>query len=415
MDKKWLMWGLLLPPYFFGFFHRTATSVVAVELARTLGLSGAIAGVLSAMYFYIYGAMQLPSGIFADTFGPRKMVSFGGIIMGISTIVFAYSDSLMFAMVARFCIGFGAAFIFVSLLKMQVNWFDEKDFPLLTGLSIFVGNCGALFGVGPFALMARALTWQNTYILFGVLSIISSCMVWIFVRDYPPDHPGRIENISASIAIKTVLKSRSNYISALGFGCAYGVYTAFTSLWGIPYFIDTYHLSKLDASTVITFIPLGTVCGCLFNGWVVRALGSARRASLVFLSAGLVLWTVVALVHIPQSHMYLYYPIFYILGFSISGINFIYTIVRELNTKGVAATALAFTNIGGFLMVSLFQPFFGWILDRSLVSGAAHTGGYGYPYSGYQTMLAVMVVLWMLAIAGYYFTDKKRSSSAPVA
>ena len=111
----------------------------------------------------------------------------------------------------------------------------------------------------------------------------------------------------------------------------------------------------------------------------------------------------------PQAHVHLYCGLFFLLGFFISGINLIYSTVRELNTRDVAATALAFTNIGGFLMVSVLQPLFGWILDLNDGPGVGRSAsGLGYSYAGYHAVLVVIVALSAISVVAYSLTDKKR-------
>lgn len=67
---KWVVWGTLALAFLIVFFHRYATAVVADDLTRDLGLSGAQLGLLASMYFYAYALMQIPSGILADYVGP---------------------------------------------------------------------------------------------------------------------------------------------------------------------------------------------------------------------------------------------------------------------------------------------------------------------------------------------------------
>ncbi len=51
-------------------------------------MSGAALGVLAATYFYVYTVMQLPTGVLADTLGPRRVLTVGAIIGGAGSILF---------------------------------------------------------------------------------------------------------------------------------------------------------------------------------------------------------------------------------------------------------------------------------------------------------------------------------------
>ena len=58
-----------------GFFQRVAPAVMTAELMQDFSISAAALGNLSAFYFYSYVAMQIPTGILADTWGPRRLLT----------------------------------------------------------------------------------------------------------------------------------------------------------------------------------------------------------------------------------------------------------------------------------------------------------------------------------------------------
>jgi hypothetical protein len=61
VSLAWLTWGLLASLYFVGFFQRVAPAVMADGLMRDLSITATLLGNLSAIYFYGYAAMQIPS------------------------------------------------------------------------------------------------------------------------------------------------------------------------------------------------------------------------------------------------------------------------------------------------------------------------------------------------------------------
>jgi len=62
----WLTWGLLASLYCVGYFQRVAPAVMVDELMRDFSITATMLGNLSAIYFYTYAAMQIPSGLLAD-------------------------------------------------------------------------------------------------------------------------------------------------------------------------------------------------------------------------------------------------------------------------------------------------------------------------------------------------------------
>ena len=110
----WLIWSLGALLYLMGFFYRVAPAVITVELMQDFNISAAALGNLSAFYFYSYVAMQIPTGIMADTWGPRRLLAFGALIASFGTAMFALAPNLWWASAGRLLIGGSVAVAYVG-------------------------------------------------------------------------------------------------------------------------------------------------------------------------------------------------------------------------------------------------------------------------------------------------------------
>ena len=68
---RWSIYGILILTYILVYFHRMAPGVVSEYLMADFQTTGTRLGTLSAIYFFVYAAMQLPSGVLADTLSAR--------------------------------------------------------------------------------------------------------------------------------------------------------------------------------------------------------------------------------------------------------------------------------------------------------------------------------------------------------
>ena len=93
----WLVWSLGALLYLIAFYQRVAPAVITQELSREFGLSAAALGNLSAFYFYSYVAVQIPTGLLADRFGPRRVLAFGAALTAAGTLLFAMAPSMAWA------------------------------------------------------------------------------------------------------------------------------------------------------------------------------------------------------------------------------------------------------------------------------------------------------------------------------
>ena len=76
----WLMWGTAMLAQCLNLLHRVGGATVADRLMAEFDISATALGTLMALLFYVYGAMQFPSGAMADSLGPRKTLNAPGIV-----------------------------------------------------------------------------------------------------------------------------------------------------------------------------------------------------------------------------------------------------------------------------------------------------------------------------------------------
>ena len=129
--QSWLIWSSGGLFFLLGFFHRVAPAVLHRELTVDFSLSASSLGALTSLYYYSYTAMQIPTGLLADLWGPRRLLAFGLISTAISSAFFAISEELFWAGVARFLIGGSVAVAFVTTLKLSSHWLPPKGMLLL--------------------------------------------------------------------------------------------------------------------------------------------------------------------------------------------------------------------------------------------------------------------------------------------
>ncbi len=123
LARSWTVWGLGATLYLMGFYQRVAPAVMTSELMESFAIGAAGLGNLSGFYFYSYVAMQVPTGILADRWGPRRLLSLGALVAGAGSLIFAMAPSFAWAGVGRLLIGGSVAVAFVGMLKLAAHWF----------------------------------------------------------------------------------------------------------------------------------------------------------------------------------------------------------------------------------------------------------------------------------------------------
>jgi MFS family permease len=195
----WLVWGLAASAFFIEYFARVAPGVMIDSLMRDFKVQALALGSLSAFFYYAYVGMQIPVGILVDRFSLRWLLTSMIFICGLGCLIFASTTHLGVAALARLMMGFGAAFAFVSALKVAAVWFPAQQFGLLAGLTQALGMLGAAVGQMPMAYLVVHLGWRETLFLIASLMILLSAFVAILVRD-------RVKPMT-SMAKKTLMRS----------------------------------------------------------------------------------------------------------------------------------------------------------------------------------------------------------------
>jgi nitrate/nitrite transporter NarK len=70
--------------------------------------------------------MQIPTGMIADRWGPRRLLTVGAGVAALGTALFAFAPTLFWANMGRLLIGASVAVAFVSMLKLASHWFAPQ-------------------------------------------------------------------------------------------------------------------------------------------------------------------------------------------------------------------------------------------------------------------------------------------------
>src|SRR5262245_12827601 len=179
------MWGLPALIFLIAFFHRVAPGVIAKDLMQDFHATGTLVGLLSATYFYAYAALMIPSGFLIDTFGVRRVVSIGGLVMGAGALVMAAASTQGPLFAGRFAVGLGAAVTFVGALKIAATWFPPSQFGTLSAVTATMGVLGSFAATYPLAAIASGIGWRGALSLIGVVTLVLAVLCYAFVRDRP--------------------------------------------------------------------------------------------------------------------------------------------------------------------------------------------------------------------------------------
>ncbi len=391
------------------FFHRMAPAVISSDLMKAFNTSGAALGSLAAMYFYIYTAMQIPAGVLADTLGARITITAGTLVAGCGSILFGMSGTFAAASVGRALVGLGVSVVFVGLFKSNSVWFSDRNFGMISGLTVLLGNIGAMASAGPLAGVLRSYSWRSVFMALGGVTLLLALLALLLVRNRPEDMgfpsirqmEGKLSHPASKKHwwddLKCVFVTGSIWPLLLVDLGMVGNMLAFVGLWAIPFLRDVHGLGRSDAAVYTTCALAGFAVGSMLAGWFSDRIG--RRKPVIMGGTLLYAGACLGLAFLSWTPGPVGVALFALLGLSSGGFVVTFANAKEVVAPALSGMAVGLVNTGLFFGAAVMQPLFGWALDQDW-NGRIEKGVRVYASSDYHAGFMIMLAFSIIAVAG---------------
>jgi MFS family permease len=397
-----LMWALAAAFYLFGFFQRVTPASLAPDLMRDFGLTAAGLGNLSAFYYYAYAAVQIPTGVLVDRFGPSRMFSAGAILAGAGSIVFAWAETALVAGLGRALIGAAHGVAWVSMLKLVTHWFAPTRFATLSGLSLAVGTLGAVLAGPPLRWLADALGWRGVIGVSGLLALALAAAIKLRMRDDPVDRgfasylpKGHHDSGLGSVLgdLRAILRYPNPWLLAAVNSGICGAFLAFTGLWGVPLLSQVHGIGVAQAALITSgMLVLFAVGGPLFGIWSDRL----QRRKLPYVAGAAVMSAGFAVLTAwPGAPLALLVPLLLAASFGAGSMVLSFGFAKESAPPRLQGTVTGVVNAGVMVGTLIQMPAIGLILDARW-QGVAVNGVRQYDVAAFQAGLAFLLA-WIMA------------------
>jgi MFS transporter, OFA family, oxalate/formate antiporter len=306
-------------------------------------------------------------GHFIDSRGPRKVVMFGGIAVGLAWIINSYAQSLTGFYVGGAIGGLGVACVYATCINNALKWFPDRR-GLAVGLTAGGYGSGTILTILPIARMIESSGYQSAFFTFAIISGVAIFVVANFLRA-----PGAEQAATYS---QNVNQSRRDYtlpeaLRTPVFWVMLAMFTATVTggLMAVAQLgVMAEDLGVKDANINVYFfamaaLPFALMLDRLMNGvsrplfgWISDHIGRERTMFIAFTMEGLGILALANLGHNPIAFVLLSGVVFLAWGevyslFSATagdafGTKHIGKIYGALYTaKGIAALLVPFGNV----------------------------------------------------------------------
>lgn len=261
------------------FLAMTGISLVAPILplyAREFGVSRAGAGVLVSSFAVARLVFDPVGGVLADRVGPRRIMTFGGMVVTVSSVLAALAPSYAVLIVARVLEGFGSAAFATAAMHTIISRTPKQRM----GREIAFFQTGLLGGVavGPFigGRAAELGDFTTPFWIYAAMGVVLALMAWRYVEDVAPSGRSLGELWrSAGATIRKPAFAGLLFVAFAMFVMRAGARVTLLPLFGG----EELGLSESQIGDVLAISALVTVLIVNPGGWLVDRVG--RRPVLV--------------------------------------------------------------------------------------------------------------------------------------
>jgi MFS family permease len=379
---------------------RTLVATIGPLLAVEFALSASELGLLAAMFFAAYAAMQLPVGLAIDIWGARRVQAVLSLVAALGFALSAIATGPLTLAIGRVVTGLGIAAGLIAIIKVNTQWYPKDRVAGLTGLGVFVGSLGSVAATLPAALIVEAFGWRGVFWLLATLACCVSAWIFFSVPDKGPGPAPPKRTLKAETAeIGRIFVHPAFVTLAPAIALLSAMNFTYQGLWVGPWLRDVGGLDGTARATLLLVYAVGLMAGSAGFG---QASSYLQRRGVPPMTIPWVaicgmmaiqLLLIVEPYHAPVTLGVLW---FLFAAFGAGGPTG-YAVIGQRFGPELAGRVATAINASMLVIVFLLQNVIGWILDiwpRTAPGGWAPQG-YGWALA-LTLALQLLTVIWML-------------------
>ncbi len=333
-------------------------------------------GRLMAIFLWIYALMSPISGMIADRMNRKWLIVISLFVWSGVTFAMSYTHDMNHLYILRAIMGISEAFYVPAGLSLIADYHQGKNRSLAIGFhtsGIYMGQ--ALGGFG--ATLASHTSWQFTFHSFGLIGMVYSVFLILFLREKKTYTINPEEKKSLKIEISSAFKGLSMLFSNIAFWVILFYFSApslpgwATKNWLPTLFSESLNMDMAQAGPLSTMtMALASLVGVLVGGyisdrWVAKHLKGRIYTGVI----GLIL-TIPALFLIGYGSglvMIVTGAIMFGLGFGIFDVNNM-PILCQFVPSRYRATGYGILNLAGISAGAIITNELGKALDAGYMS-----------------------------------------------
>ncbi|MGH9354916.1 MAG: MFS transporter, partial [Terriglobia bacterium] len=277
---RWWICFLLFLTWLMSYVDRSLMPMALPFIGKEFHLSPTMMGVAASAFFVGYGVMQIPGGILADRFGPRKVVTMGVFFWSLFSVLTGAASSLTNLIWVRIFFGLGEGIHPPAAFKALAAWFNSSERSRANGVVMSSNTLAPMIVPIVFALLIGHFGWRAAFYLASIPGFLIAWAVYRYLRDTPAEHPKLTAEELAEMGTEAHAQEKLSYSRVLRYKALWQlvfIYMAWDmTWWGFQTWLPSYLLKARGFTLLRTGVVTGLPFAAGFAGVLTAAYISDR-------------------------------------------------------------------------------------------------------------------------------------------
>ncbi len=195
---------------------------------------------LAMSYMLIYLIMSFPASYIIDTWGIKSALRLGAVLIGgFSILKGIYGDNFQMVLISQIGLAVAQPFAMNAMTAVTAKWFPVWERGLATGLATLSQYLGIVIAMVVTPLLVQSSPelanygsgFKNMLLIYGIISLVASVIVFVAVKNDPPSPPGeKFERFQFVKGLKHIFVKRDMQIMIFIFFIGLGIFNAISTM-----------------------------------------------------------------------------------------------------------------------------------------------------------------------------------------
>ncbi len=183
--------------------------------AEAYGVTDMEIGLLAMLFMYIYIPLAIPASWAIDTWGFKKALGLGAVMMGVFGLLRGlFTQDYTLALIMTIGLAAAQPLFLNSGTKFVANWFPLGERATIIGLAGISQLLGIVIGQIATPFMVQAWGLGSAMMVYGGFGAVAALLFLIFAREKPPTPAGYEQRVLMLEGLKHIVRMRDFYLLA---------------------------------------------------------------------------------------------------------------------------------------------------------------------------------------------------------